>query len=62
MADPQLATRAPENDAAEDVPKQTPAAAATESLFLGDTSAQTGASLGVITNPEVLGIIAELLL
>ena len=59
MADPELATRAPENDAAEDAKKQEPAP---ESLFPGDTPAQTGASLGVKDAPEVLGIIAELLL
>jgi hypothetical protein len=42
MAEPEIATKAPENDAAEDAPKTT-----TESLIPGDTPAQTGASLGV---------------
>jgi hypothetical protein len=43
MADPEIATKAPENDAAED----TKAPAPTQSLILGDTPAQGGASLGV---------------
>ena len=41
MAEPEVATKAPESDAAED---QAPA---TASLIPGDTLAQTGASLGV---------------
>lgn len=47
MADPEAsanATKAPESDAAEDVPKDTP-----PSLVAGDTPAQAGASLGVST-------------
>lgn len=42
MADPEVATKAPESDATEDVPLET-----TPSLVPGDTPAQAGASLGV---------------
>jgi hypothetical protein len=42
MAEPAVATKAPENDAAEDIKMQT-----SESLVPGDTPAQSGASLGV---------------
>lgn len=52
MAEPQLATKAPENDALEDIQStNTPPTAAAPtpqpSLIPGDTPAQTGASLGV---------------
>lgn len=42
MAEPEVATKAPESDAMEDQP-----APATASLIPGDTPAQAGASLGV---------------
>jgi hypothetical protein len=42
MAEPEVATKAPENDTIEDQ-----SAPATASLIPGDTPAQTGASLGV---------------
>jgi hypothetical protein len=43
MAEPEVATKAPESDAAE---TQAPVTA-TASMIPGDTPAQTGASLGV---------------
>ena len=60
MADPEIATRAPENDAAEDAKKEAPPAAE-GSLFAGDTPAQTGASLGVNSISDTQEIIANLL-
>jgi hypothetical protein len=43
MAEPEVATKAPESDKIEDQAQ----ASATASLIPGDTPAQTGASLGV---------------
>ena len=60
MADPEVATRAPENDAAEDAKKEAPPAVE-GSFFAGDTPAQTGASLGVSSTSDILEIIANLL-
>jgi hypothetical protein len=51
MADNDIATRAPESDAQEQesstVPAQPEADAAPQSLFPGDTPAQTGPTMGV---------------
>ncbi len=44
MAEPEVATKAPESDAAEDITQK----AVKESLVPGDTPAETGPTLGVL--------------
>lgn len=56
MADSDIATRAPESDAQEDVPVPAPATApvpAEQSVFPGDTVAQEGPSMGVSEQPSL---------
>ena len=47
MSDPEVATKAPESDALEDTKQVSQQTTTQQSIFPGDTPAQTGASLGV---------------
>ena len=55
MSEPEVATKAPENDAAEGTKTQAP-----ESLIPGDTPAQSGASLGVCWSSFTANVLNNL--